>query len=103
MTRDEMREKLKHADSLLQEYRDAVKPIAEQLAEEKSQHVFGQPGGYSGDLGCWEDGINAICLHIKEGNWLKETGLPSASDWEEKVRRDLGFDKLENVYLIGHF
>lgn len=57
---------MKRCKKLLDEYAKAVRPLAEEMAKRKSIHVFGKPGGYDGDLGCWEEGIDTICLHLTD-------------------------------------
>lgn len=64
MTDDEIFAKLKEGQDLLSKYKEVVAPVAEELAKRKSLFVFGKEGAYTGDLGCFEEGLNSICLHI---------------------------------------
>ena len=56
----------KQCKQLLDEYKKIAQPLAEELAKRKSMYVFGKPGGYQGDLGCWEAGMDTICLHLTD-------------------------------------
>lgn len=63
MTDDEIRSGLVECEALLKRYKEFAKPIAEELARRQSLHVYKEEGRYSGDLGCYESGIDTICVH----------------------------------------
>lgn len=94
--------RLQEADALLARYTEVVKPAAEALAERKSLHVYKEPGHYTGDLGCWESGINEICLHTKEIPKFEESEkhYDLIFDFEDEWRKKA---PLKNIYIGGHY
>ena len=102
---------LKYCDGLLENYKKTIQPVARELARRKSEYVFRKKGpvAYDGDLGCWETGVDLICLHIKP--WAVGKNL---TYFEKKVgNRPQRFEKLwrartakagiRNVWIGGHF
>jgi len=99
---------LKEADQLLERYVAIVTPVAEELARQKSLAVYGREGCYSGDLGCWEEGKDTICLHIKD----EARGKSSAGD-EPFHGKAIDFNRewgdkataagIHHVQISGHF
>lgn len=66
MMDEEIREKLAWCDHLIEEYKREAYLIADELARRKSSMVFGCDDAYEGRLGCFEQGIETICLHISD-------------------------------------
>jgi len=66
MTDEEIISRFREADALLAKYREILEPVLSELAEKKSMVVFGKPGMYRGEFGCWEQGCDTICLHLKD-------------------------------------
>lgn len=108
MTEQELLGALIKADVLLAEYERVVKPVAEELARLKSLAIYGKEGCYSGDLGCWEEGINTVCLHIEDharGQTLEEDrpfhdkAIDFGFEWSRKAQ-DAG---VRRIHISGHF
>ena len=60
MTDEELRQGLIEADNLLGEYIRIVTPLLSGLSERHIQVVGGK---YEGKLGCFDTGIECICMH----------------------------------------
>ena len=106
MTEEEILEKLKEADRFLEAYKKAVLPVAEELARQKSIAVYGKEGCYNGELGCYESGCDAVCLHIKEmgENWEADQPFhEKAIDWEMAWSRKAHESGIKHIYITGHF
>ena len=69
--------------------------------------VFGKPGLYKGDLGCWESGIDVICLHITDDGYAElgddhyhdpriDKGREFADEWTKRT-------KTRHVCIGGHY
>lgn len=109
MTDEQVLEGLKKADHLLAQYRAQVEPIAAELAKKKSIFVFGNESSYSGDLGCFESGINSVCLHIVAGargpdyKDYQRRAEDRAYDFENTWNIRLMEAGIKHVSVIGHF
>lgn len=101
--------KLKEADGLLGQYRQAAQAIANDLAVLKSLYVFGRVGGYRGHLGCYEEGADKICLHIQpkfQGKSYRELERRIGSrpmDFEIAWARKANEAGVRFVCIGGHF
>ena len=98
LTPAEMRSRLLEADALLAYYKKLLEPVLSTLAVLKGQATGNR---YSGNFGCWEEGVDTLCIHIEGGN------RPFSSDhryykWEDEMRETL-FAGLDNVHIGGHF
>jgi len=109
MPEEELKRRVAEAKEHLRKYVELVIPVAEDLAERKSMAIFGRPGGYQGKLGCWEAGIDMICLHIADGFQKEADGEDYGHVHGDKVRAfedewrkklDINFNPL---YLSGHY
>lgn len=107
MDEAEIIDRFKRAHAKLLEYREIIQPAADALAELKSIAVYGKPGCYDGDLGCFDGGIDVVCLHIKEDIprpelFTRDENSPSrkahrfTEEWYEKIGR-------LQVGLTGHY
>lgn len=63
MTENEILEVLVQADAKLVEYKAIVEPILEEMARLKSLHMYGEEAKCGSHLGCYEEGIQVVCLH----------------------------------------
>jgi hypothetical protein len=97
-------------DHLLEVYKELIQPVADALAELKSKAVYGKKGCYSGDLGCWEAGINTICLHIKDHARGKRFSRDrDEKRWEKIFRferpwiRQLQKAGVKHLHIDGHY
>lgn len=107
MTDEEILENLKKADAFLEEYKKLAKPVAEELAQRKSMAVFGKPGLYTGNLGCWESGIDFICLHITDeghaelgARHVDDPRMDKVREFEDEWAKRA---KPRHVYIGGHY
>lgn len=108
MTDQEILEGLKKADAFLEEYKKTIQPIAEELARQKSIAVYGKEDCYKGDLGCWESGCDAVCLHIKDEargeDWEADRPFhDKAFEWEHAWHNKAAEVGIRHVYITGHF
>ena len=111
MTEQEILERLKVADRHLTEYKELLKPVLEELAKRKSIHVFGKEGGYEGNFGCWEAGIDCLCLHIEDG--FKPPRISDRDKYKKYMARVRSFEDqwndktrkidVKNIYICGHY
>jgi len=100
MTEDEILAALKKADDLLAEYKKVVEPAAAALAELKSQHMGDCT--YTGDLGCYESGIDAICLHAEQGSPIRPIeGYMRIRAFEAPWREKMEEAGIYRIYLGG--
>jgi hypothetical protein len=100
----EMLEQLKKADALLEEYIQTVRPVAAELARRKSLAVWGNEITYSGRLGCYEEGLNTICLHnICDATTRDRDNHHKAIEfdimWDGKARAA----GIKNISIQGYF
>lgn len=109
MIDDKIIDALRQADLLLGEYIKLLSPIAKKLADMKSKLVFGKKGYYAGGLGCYEDGIDNLCLLLRDKGYPKK-GFPGKTHWEkayaaqEKIFAEIRSKIiLCNINLSGHF
>lgn len=112
MTDDKIIAALKRGNDLLKEYEEIMKPVAKELAHRKSMMVFGTIGGYSGDLGCWEAGIDLICLHLADefrnhpdhlDRYSRLEARDRTMDFEDMWRRKAEKEKVFKIHISGHF
>jgi len=102
-------ELLRSADGLLGMYKVIAQQAANELARLKSYYVFGKLGGYKGELGCYEEGSDTICLHIQDSfrgktyiELEKRTGnrnFKFARAWAQKADRA----GIRHIHIGGHF
>lgn len=107
----EVMDRLKECDELLAVYQEKIRPVANELARRKSEYVFKRKGrcGYRGELGCWEEGIDTVCLHIKDRENRKT--LSALEDrvgnrpyvFQVKWLRKLAKAGIKNVHVGGHY
>lgn len=106
MTDEEIVQALKTADGLLEQYKATLRPVLDALANRKSVYVFGEPDHYRGEFGCFEEGADSLCIHIKDieeiyGLGTEEQGTRQKAayrfedEWREKT-------SLKHVYIRGH-
>jgi hypothetical protein len=100
----EMLEQLKKADALLEEYIGTVRVVAAELARRKSLAVWGNATTYAGRLGCYEEGIDAICLHnIYDAKTRRRDKHHKAIKfdrmWHDKIRAA----GIKNISIQGYF
>ncbi len=95
----EIVEKLKLADAALGQYRSLIEPVAKELAKRKSRFVYRKDTAYIGQLGCYEAGVDTICLHISD-QYSKhgEKNLKKALDFQDKWSKKA---KLKNIKISG--
>lgn len=108
MTDQEILDGLKKADALLEEYKKIIRPIAEELAQQKSNAIYGKEDCYSGDLGCYESGCDCVCLHIKDHamgkTWEEDQPFhDKAIDFDIMWSQKAMNAGIKNVYITGHF
>lgn len=112
MTDDEIIAAFKKANELMAEYMNAIAPAAAELARRKSEAVFGRPGLYDGNLGCFESGKDCVCLHItgegmeivhQAGGMVGGTHHDKAMDFELDWSRKLDAAGINRVCLSGHY
>ena len=89
--------RLNEADLLLSRYKEILTPVLVELANRKMQAV-GIP--YSGKFGCFEEGIDTLCMH-KDGD-ERPPLFDAPYDWEDKTREQF-FKNLQNISLSGFF
>lgn len=100
---------LKEADLILGKYKIIAQRAANELAKLKSFYVFGRLGGYRGHLGCFEAGVNTICLHIQNKfmgksylEFERKTGnrpIDFVVEWSRRLY-EAG---IRNLGVDGHF
>jgi len=112
MTDDEIIAAFKKADDLMAEYMKTIGPAATELARRKSETVFGRPGLYDGNLGCFESGKDVVCLHItgegmeivhQAGGMVGGPHHDKAMDFELDWARRLNAADINRIYLSGHY
>lgn len=98
---EEIRNTLIKADSILDEYQKILTPVLRELAKRKEEYTGYK---YNGEFGCYECGIDTLCIHIK-GNYNITNIINSDNfnpyQWEEETREL--FSGLQNIFLRGHF
>jgi hypothetical protein len=100
----EMLEQLKNADVLLEEYIRTVRVVAEELARRKSLAIWGDATTYAGRLGCYEEGIDTICLHNTCRDKTNDSdkhhkAIEFDLMWYDKVRAA----GIKNIMIQGYF
>jgi hypothetical protein len=92
----------KEADELLRRYKEVISPAIAELARLKGEV---NNLSYSGDLGCWEEGIDTVCLHIKgeERPSFDSPGTRATYEWEHLWRDRLTAEGITNIHLQGHY
>ena len=101
MNNDEIISRLNEADLLLSRYKELIAPALAELANRKMKAVG---VSYRGEFGCWEEGIDTLCMHIEDRKalaWSNES-YSKAYDWENETREKL-FSNLKNISLSGFF
>lgn len=84
MTDDEILAALKRADELLDEYKRVAGPAVKELARQLSLAVGKREGHYDGQFGCYDEGIDTLCLHLdKEA----QAHFNKSDDREEYYRK----------------
>lgn len=85
MTDKEIIASLRAAKELKKQYRELVKPVAEELAKRANEELGTTK--YEGEIGCYDAGDDVICSH-NNGPWNKESKDISEKkyDIEEKMR-----------------
>jgi hypothetical protein len=108
VTDDEIIQNLQKADALLAQYKAIIEPVADELARRKSLAVYAKEGGYAGDLGCQEYGMDTVCLHRREefaGKTYEEDVLHEEVaitfdiQWAGKARAA----GVQHVNISGHY
>ncbi len=111
MKDEEIVEALQKGDRLMAEYKAALQPVLDELANRKSMHVFGEPGHYRGEFGCFEEGAESLCLHIKDleevfpedpdkRDYQKTQALArKANEFEDEWRQRAA---MKELWLTGH-
>ena len=95
MTDQEIIVALKAATEIQKQFRDLVKPVAEELAKRASKEI---KRDYDGQIGCYDMGNNVICSH-NNGTWPprnKKEKHDKIDDIEERINKlfrdnNLGF------------
>lgn len=107
MTDAELLSILKKADDLLGQYKEAIRPAADELARRKSAEIYGKDGVYAGKLGCHEMGADTLCLHrnseFRKKHWTEDQALEDAAitfdlQWFRKAR-DAG---IKHIHISGN-
>lgn len=109
---------MKRCKKLLDEYRRVATPLAKEMAKRKSMFVFGKPDGYRGELGCWEEGVDTICLHLTDEvgrDLMDEAGgvdpdsnpfYKKSKEFQDKMNRLVYRDKWgggKRPYIRSHY
>jgi hypothetical protein len=106
MTDEEIVAKLQEGDRLMEQYKATLQPVLDELAERKSVFVFGERGRYRGEFGCFDEGSDSLCLHIKdheavyalpfeEQGTLSKRAYAFADQWRER-------SGVKHIWLTGH-
>ena len=105
MTDAEVLEKLKIADNLLTEYQKIVDELLPYLSAQKSNFVFSKPDGYEGHLGCYESGIDTLCIHITDDarEWRDQNEDFSCYEWEREWAEKMIAAGINKIHISGHF
>ena len=108
MTDQEILRRIEYASKLLQLYAEVIQPAADELARRKSLYVFGEENRYFGHLGCWDEGINTVCLHITDETYEKVDALrdkvsEKAYEFEQEWRNILYERKVKKISLSGFY
>lgn len=101
MNSEQMKSKLKEADELLSKYVKLVKPVAKELAIRKSR-LNNKKFKYTGELGCWEMGVDSICLHIVGTKCPNGDERNVISRFEQELHEEFG-KELEYIKVSGHY
>jgi hypothetical protein len=104
MTDKEIIDGLKEADACLQQYVKIVRLIAVELAIQKSEVVWGNTTSYDGDLGCYESGIDTICLHsaqdpISHDKDKMHKAFEFDTSWYDRIRKA----GIKHISITGFF
>ena len=95
----ELRRRLKEADALLAQYRLLLTPVLEDLARRKEAATGAK---YTGHFGCYEEGINALCIHRADDSPPLKGDDHSPVDWELFMVEKF-FNSLEHINLSGFY
>ena|SRR3990167_9237043 len=97
MNDQELKKELKELDSLLDIYLRRIKPIAIELAERKSKYTR---RSYDGNIGCWETGIETLCMHIRNDSKYPAQDDDSSYKWADEIIEQFFMD-LQHICLQG--
>ena len=97
MNDDTIRTRLHQADSLLGEYKRLLRPVLRELAARKSTAAGVQ---YSGDFGCWEQGIDTLCFHL-QAELFQIPSNGSDLDWQREIQASFCVG-LKHIHLRGY-
>lgn len=103
-TEEQIIEQLKEADRLLAEYRKIVEPVAKALARHLNELIHEGAPYYDGELGCWEEGIDSICCHVRDeaGRDNDEGKSSRRYEWERQWWDKLRAAGVGNIHLSSH-
>lgn len=84
MSEEEAKVVLERADALLDLYIQAATPVLEYLKARFCEEFNVEPDGFEVEFGCWEAGIETICLHARHGLIGPRPSDPEYDAWNEK-------------------
>ena len=96
MNDEELIAALELGDSYLEQYLESIKPVLVELSKRK-EHYTGYK--YVGEFGCWESGIEDLCIHIADSSQYREIDY-SPYKWRDTVAHL--FSGVNHIYLGGH-
>lgn len=80
----EARARIALADKLLEDYQCELMPVLEYLKEQFCAEFSVDPVAVHPAFGCWEDGIDTICLH-SDGGVGPDFGSAAYPAWHDRV------------------
>ena len=97
MDDNELRRRLQEADALLAQYRLLLTPVLEDLVRRKEAATGAK---YMGHFGCYEEGINTLCIHRVDDSPPRARDDERPNDWTLAMTNKFFFF-LEHIHLSG--